>query len=118
MRRLLIAALVLAPAVALAEDWTPAACGDEPAPPHYSLGSRTAYNDAVKTVTAYQQAARDYSSCVLKAAHDDETKISRQAQNRIADIQTIAVGKQQEIYARLAAQAAAFKAAAARLKDK
>jgi hypothetical protein len=116
LRRLLMAGLMLAPAVARAEGWSPDGCGTAPKQPHYDLSSRVAYNASVQQANAYQQAARDYAACVLKQAHADETTISRQAQDRIADIQTTAVGVQQEIYGRLATQAALFKAAAKKLK--
>jgi hypothetical protein len=118
MHRLLLACLLATPILAHAQSWSPTDCGAEPTQPRYDLTSRPAYNDAVKQANAYQQAARDYSACVLKQAHADQTVISRQAQNRIADIQAIAVAKQQDIYSRLAAQSASFKSAAARLKSK
>jgi hypothetical protein len=110
--------LVLAPWVARADGWSADACGAAPRQPHYDLSSRAGYNAAVQAANAYQQAAREYSACVLKQAHADETAVSRQAQDRIAEIQTTAVGVQQEIYGRLATQAALFKAAAERLKAK
>ena len=113
--KILVCLALLAPLTARA-DWTPSGCGTLAKPPSYELTSREAYNDAVEQVKAWQRTARAYSDCVLKAAHADQTTISRQAQNRIADIQTIAVGTQQDIYARFAAQAAAFRAAAGRLK--
>jgi hypothetical protein len=116
MRRLIVACLIAAPALAHADTWSPTNCGAEPSPPKYDLSTRAGYNAAVKQANAYQQQARDFSACVLKQAHADQTAISREAQNRIADIQAIAVAKQQEIYGRLAAQSAAFKAAAAKLK--
>jgi hypothetical protein len=115
-RRLLMLGLVLTPGLARADSWSASECGAAPQQPQYDLSSRAAYNASVQQANAYQQAARDYTACVLKQAHADETAISRQAQDRIADIQTIAVGVQQEIYGRLQTQAALFKAAARKLK--
>lgn len=118
MRTSLAVFLLLLPIGARADDWSPDACGDKPKLPHYSLDTRAAYNAAVKSVTDYQQRARAYSDCVLKTAHTEQTRISRQAQNRIADIQATAVGVQREVYARMQSQAADFRHAAAKLKDK
>lgn len=115
MRSLLVATLLVSPAVAHADTWSPTTCGPEPRPPHEDLTTRGGYNEAVNAARAYQQSARTYSSCVLAQAHTDETAISHAAQNRIADIQAIAVAKQQTIYARLAAQSDRFRAAAAKL---
>jgi hypothetical protein len=106
---------VLVPAAGRAEVWTPSSCGPEPEAHDYDLSSRAAYNASVKQANDDQQAARAYSSCVLRQAHDDETAISRAAQDRIAQIQTIAVARQQAIYARLQANADRFRAAAAKL---
>jgi hypothetical protein len=116
VRWLLAAIVAAAPAAACAEGWSASGCGAAPRQPHYDLSSRAAYNASVQQANAYQQAARDYAACVLKQAHEDETAVSRQAQDRIADIQTTAVGVQQEIYGKLQTQAALFKAAAQKLK--
>jgi hypothetical protein len=116
--RALLATAVLAvflPAVARADAWTPTSCGPQPAARDYDLSSREAYNASVKQANDDEQAARAYSSCVLRQAHDDETAFSRAAQDRIAQIQTIAVARQQAIYARLQATADRFRAAAAKL---
>ncbi len=116
--RPLFAALILLPFAAHAEGWSPDACGAPPVQPRYDLSSRAAYNAAIRQANAYQRTASAYATCVLQAAHAEQTRISREAQDRIADIQAVAVGKQQDVYARLQTQAAAFKAAAARLAAK
>ncbi|MCQ8241314.1 hypothetical protein [Rhizosaccharibacter radicis] len=67
--------------------WTASHCGQEPAPPRVEGGTVERYNASVDRVSAYDQAARSFNSCVSREAVAQQTAASEDARNRIAAIQ-------------------------------
>ncbi len=94
---------------AAAGGWSPASCGREPAPPTVETSTIARYNASIDAVTAYDQAARTYNSCVSRSATAEQTAISAQAKQRIDAIQSVSESVQKRIAANFNALSAALK---------
>ncbi|MCQ8279409.1 hypothetical protein NFI95_13265 [Acetobacteraceae bacterium KSS8] len=89
--------------------WSPSHCGREPAPPTVETSTIARYNASIDAVTAYDQAARSYNSCVSRSATEEQTAISAQAKQRIDAIQAVSEAVQKRIAANFTALSAALK---------
>ncbi len=62
--------------------WTPSACGNEPEVPAIKQENIETYNQSIKTINEWQQAANAYNTCVVNEANTDNALIAKTANEK------------------------------------
>ncbi len=62
--------------------WTPSACGNEPEVPVIKQDNIETYNQSIKTINEWQQAANAYNTCVVNEANTDNALIAKTANEK------------------------------------
>ena len=106
------------PALAAQPGWSASNCGHEPGPPVVEAGSVDRYNASIDRVSAYDKAARAYSTCVSRQAVAEQSAISNDARSRMAVINNAATMVQKRIASNFGALSAQLRAAGQKLGAK
>jgi len=86
--------------------WSAPNCGHEPPAPAVESSSVERYNASIDRVSAYDKAARAYSTCVSRQAVSEQSAISNDARARMATINNAANAVQKRIAGNFAALSA------------
>jgi len=62
--------------------WSPSACGNEPETPSIKQDNIETYNQSIKTINEWQQAANTYNTCVVNEANADNALIAKTANEK------------------------------------
>lgn len=91
--------------------WAPTGCGAEPERPKLDLKDQTEYNKSVDAVTAYEEKAKDWDTCMMKEANAAMARVSDEAKAKMAAINQSAVRIQNGIWGGFNEYSEQFKAA-------